>query len=220
MDEPLVQCTHLGRTYTHGDNPVYALKDVSIMVHAGDRIALIGPSGGGKSTLLQIIGGMDTPDEGEINWPALGKKSALRPGKIGYVFQTQSLLAPLTVLENVELPLLLTGDTQEHARECAMDILNQHGLNPLADKLPEELSGGQAQRVAVVRAFVGNPALILADEPTGQLDHPTAYHLFDVLFASLENTETALVVATHDTGIAKSLQGLWSINHGHLEVIS
>jgi len=219
MRETYVNCSHIGRTYYRGGMPVVALSDITVSVQAGDRIAVVGPSGGGKSTLLQLMGGLDVPSEGEIGWPALGARATLRPQKIGYVFQTQSLLAPLTVAENVELPLLLMGEPAATARSRAQHSLSQLELADLADKLPEELSGGQAQRVAVARAFVGRPKLILADEPTGQLDHPTARHLFDVLLASLADSDTALVVATHDLAIARRLPMQWRLSHGRLEVV-
>jgi ABC-type lipoprotein export system ATPase subunit len=218
MSEVLVEARRIGRTYYRGKTLIAAVANADVLVRAGDRIAVVGPSGGGKSTLLQMIGGLDSPTEGEIHWPALGERSSLRPRMIGYVFQTQSLLAPLTVLENVELPLLLVSEPPEAARELAWGVLKQLDLAQIAEKLPEELSGGQAQRVAVARAFVGRPMLILADEPTGQLDHPTANHLFDVLLKTLDTSHTALVVATHDQAIARRLSTQWRISHGHLVV--
>lgn len=217
MSDALVDCRQVGRTYYRGRAPVAALSGATISVHAKDRIALVGPSGGGKSTLLQLMGGLDTPTEGEVSWPALGDRESLRPRQIGYVFQTQSLLEPLSILENVELPLLLTGETADAARTRALEILTQLDLAFIADKLPEELSGGQSQRVAIARAFVGRPKLILADEPTGQLDHPTARHLFDVLLAMLADSDAALVVATHDLTVAHRLDKQWRLSHGHLE---
>jgi len=217
MAEAYVECRQLGRTYYRGSKPIVALAGVTAAVNAGDRIAVVGPSGGGKSTMLQLMGGLDVPSEGEVLWPALGERTSLRPRQIGYVFQTQSLLAPLSVVENVELPLLMVGEKAEVARTRALEVLAQLDLAPIADKLPEELSGGQAQRVAVARAFVGRPRLILADEPTGELDHPTAQHLFDVLLAALAGSDTALVVATHDLAIARRLPTQWRISHGRLE---
>ncbi|MHB1461298.1 MAG: ABC transporter ATP-binding protein [Armatimonadota bacterium] len=220
MSRILVDCRQIGRTYDRGSASVSALSGVTASIHAGDQIAVVGPSGGGKSTLLQLMGGLDIPSEGEISWPALGDRGSLRPRQIGYVFQTQSLMAPLNVVENVELPLLLVGESVDVARSRALEILKQLDLLSLASKLPEELSGGQAQRVAVARAFVGKPKLILADEPTGQLDHPTAQHLFDVLLTSLAGSDTALVIATHDLTIAQRLPVLWHLSHGHLETTS
>ena len=208
----------VGRTYLQGEIAVRALTSVTCKVVSGDRIAVVGPSGSGKSTLLHIMGGIDNPGKGSITWPALGKKENLRPRKIGYVFQTVSLVASLTALENVELPLLLMGTSPSEAQDAAFETLKRVGLESIAYKLPEELSGGQAQRVAVARALTSHPKMILADEPTGQLDHPTAQHLFDVLLEYLESTDMALVVATHDNLIADRMKTIWYIEYGKLEV--
>lgn len=218
MTDMLVSVFQVGRTYSRGKSSVIALASATCEVHAGDRVALVGHSGSGKSTLLHVMAGIDIPTSGQIAWPALGDRESLRPGKVGIVFQSPSLLAPLTVVENVEVPLRLGRVNAQAARKAALYALEQVQLKALADKLPEELSGGQAQRVAVARALASQPRLILADEPTGQLDHPTAHYLFDVLLASLEGTDTALVVATHDIAIAQRLRTNWHIQHGMLEV--
>ncbi len=218
MAEVLAYIQNGGRTYRRSNTPVVALVSATCAIMPGDRIALVGPSGSGKSTLLHLLGGLDTPTSGILTWPALGARETLRPGKIGFVFQTQSLLAPMTVIENVEIPLLLGQVSAEKARATALDMLERIGLESLAEKLPEELSGGQAQRVAVARALACRPKLILADEPTGQLDHPTAQHLFDVLLAALEGTDTALLVATHDMTVAERMHTVWRMQHGTLEV--
>jgi putative ABC transport system ATP-binding protein/lipoprotein-releasing system ATP-binding protein len=189
------------------------------MVVPGDRIAVVGPSGSGKSTLLHLLSELDTPTSGRISWPALGPRTTLRPKKIGFIFQAQSLLAPLTVAENVELSLLLGDIDRARARAAALDMLERMDLGELAEKLPEELSGGQMQRVAWARTLACRPKMILADEPTGQLDHPTAQHLFDTLLAILEDSDTALVVATHDKSIADRLNKKWYLQHGRLEVV-
>lgn len=218
MHEMLVHMEQGRRTYSRGKTPVVAVAFATCTVVPGDRIALVGPSGSGKSTLLHLLGGLDKLTSGSLTWPALGASETLRPSKIGLVFQMPSLLAPLTVVENVEIPLLLGQASTEKARTAALDALERIGLQSIAEKLPEELSGGQAQRVAVARALATQPKLILADEPTGQLDHPTAKHLFDVLLASLEGTETALVVATHDLAVAERMHTVWHMQHGILEV--
>jgi ABC-type lipoprotein export system ATPase subunit len=218
MSEILVETREAGRTYRVGETPLVALDSATCKIISGSHIALVGPSGSGKSTLLHLMGGLDTPTAGTISWPGLGKREALRPEKIAFVFQTQSLLDPLTVVENVEMPLLLGRRSAKDARRAALDVLDRIELADIADKLPEELSGGQTQRVAVARALAYRPRLILADEPTGQLDHPTASHLFDVLLASLEGTDTALVVATHDMGVAGRMHDHWRMQHGVLEV--
>lgn len=218
VPEVLVETREAGRTYRLGETPVVALASATCEIHSGDLVALVGPSGSGKSTLLHLIGGLDAPSSGEVSWPALGKRETLRPEKVAFVFQSPSLLAPLSVVENVEMPLLLGGADTGKAREAALDALARIELADIANKLPEELSGGQTQRVAMARALAYQPRLILADEPTGQLDHPTAQRLFDVLLASLEGTETTLVVATHDTAVAGRMRRVWRMQHGILEV--
>lgn len=217
MIDILASVSNCERIYARGNTPVVALRSVTCTIQAGDRIALMGHSGSGKSTLLHLLAGLDTPTTGTILWPALGSRETLRPGKVGVVFQSQSLLAPLTVIENVELPLLLERISPQEARKAAVRVLELIDMTALAEKLPEELSGGQAQRVAVARALAARPRLLLADEPTGQLDHPTAQHLFDVLLEVLEGTDTALVVATHDIRIAERMQTTWHMHHGLLE---
>jgi len=205
------------RVYQRGGATVVALQEATCAIAPGDRIALVGRSGSGKSTLLHLLGGLDTPTSGTIAWPALGLRETLRPTQVAFVFQMLSLLPPLTVVENVELPLLLGGIDPPAARAAAHDALERIDLVPLADRLPEELSGGQAQRVAVARALAYRPRLILADEPTGQLDRPTAQHLFDILLAALAGTDTALVVATHDRSVADRLTQRWEMRQGVLE---
>jgi putative ABC transport system ATP-binding protein/lipoprotein-releasing system ATP-binding protein len=164
------------------------------------------------------MAGLEVPTTGTLTWPALGERSGLRPAKVALVFQTPSLLAPLTVVENVELPLLLGRVAPDVARAAALDALERLELAYIAEKLPEELSGGQAQRVAMARALAYRPQMILADEPTGQLDHSTAQHEFDVLLTALAGTETALVVATHDSAVAARMAQRWAMHHGVLEV--
>jgi ABC-type lipoprotein export system ATPase subunit len=217
MSSLYVSMKNAGRTYLQGKIHVEVLTSITGAVVPGDRIALVGPSGSGKSTLLHLIGGLDAPTSGSISWPELGPKKDLRPKKIGFIFQTESLLAPLTVVENVELPLLLEDVKPLGARTAAMKALKDIDLETIAHKLPEELSGGQAQRIAVARALSSGPKLILADEPTGQLDHPTAQRLFDVLLASIENSDTALIVATHDPAMAERLRTTWHLRYGRLE---
>jgi ABC-type lipoprotein export system ATPase subunit len=217
-NDPCVRMTGVGRTYLQGRTSIDALVAATCAVAPRQRIAVVGPSGSGKSTLLHLMGGIDTPTAGVITWPALGERESLRPLKVAFVFQAMSLLAPLTALENASLPLLLSGVKGPAAREAAFEALAAIGLEGVADSLPEELSGGQAQRVAVARALASRPSLILADEPTGQLDHPTAQELFDVLLERLEETDTALVVATHDAAIARRMRTVWRVHHGRLEV--
>jgi ABC-type lipoprotein export system ATPase subunit len=215
MNDILIKADSIGRSYEQGGVPVPAVKEATFRVQAGDRIALVGRSGSGKSTILHLMAGLDMPSSGTITWPALGSAEKLLPEKISLVFQAPSLLEPMTVSENVALPLLLA--------KAAVDIdaavtaaLATFGLEELARKLPEELSGGQMQRVAMARSIVGNPSIILADEPTGQLDQPTGQTLLDALFAHLAGTTTALVIATHDLSIAARMDNIWRIERGVL----
>ena len=218
MAEIFVEAENLVRTYQRGKTNVVALADATFKVEAGSRIALVGPSGSGKSTLLHLMGALDKPTSGKITWHSLGKRETLRPAKIAFIFQMPSLLSALTAVENVELPLLLGKTPATVARLAAMEALWKIQLESVAHKLPEELSGGQVQRVAVARALAYRPKLILADEPTGQLDRSTAQLLFDVLLDTLEHTDTALVVATHDMSVAERLHNRWFMEHGILNV--
>ena len=216
MTKALVSVRQAGRVYAQGHEPITALVSATCDVVPGARIALVGPSGSGKSTLLHLMGGLETPTSGTVTWPALGSRERLRPEHVAFVFQTPSLIPSLSVVENVELPLLLAG--KGGARSAALAVLDRIELSALADKLPEKLSGGQAQRVVVARALAYTPKLILADEPTGQLDGPTAAHLFDVWLAALEGTDTALIVATHDMRVADRLGEVWQMRFGRLEI--
>lgn len=216
MADLLVEAKDVSRVFGEGDSRVVAVQHAGCRIARGDRIALIGPSGSGKSTLLHLLAGLDEPTEGTLTWPGLGDKSTLRPEKVSFVFQAESLLAPLTVLENIEVPCLLGGSDAYTAREDASLLLNDLDLEVLADKLPEEISGGQAQRAAVARSLITRPALIFADEPTGQLDHATARHLLDLLDRRIAETDTALVIATHDPFVASRMKTQWKMEHGVL----
>ncbi len=212
----VAEAIDVGRVFGANGSEVVALQHATCRIQRGDRIALVGPSGSGKSTLLHLLAALDEPTTGTVTWPALGERGTLRPSKISFVFQTESLLAPLTVLENIEVPRLLAGSNANEARNDASEILGALDLGVLADKLPDEISGGQAQRAAVARSLITRPALILADEPTGQLDHHTAAHLLDLLLRRLEGSDTALVIATHDPFVAGRMKTQWTMDHGVL----
>jgi ABC-type lipoprotein export system ATPase subunit len=216
VTDTLAEAASAGRVFGTNGTRVVALKHATCRIERGDRIALVGPSGSGKSTLLHLLAGLDEPTSGTVRWPALGERDTLRPGKVSFVFQTESLLAPLTVLENIEVPQLLAGSNPVEARDDAALILRALDLAELADKLPEEISGGQAQRAAVARSLITQPELILADEPTGQLDHQTAKHLLSLLLRRIKGTDTALVIATHDPFVASRMETQWTMDHGVL----
>ena len=215
MSDAFVEGVDVARRFQQGDVVLDALRPASFTVRAGDRIAIVGPSGSGKSTLLQLIAGLDTATSGDLRWPALGALGALRPRHIGIVFQSASLLPTLSAVENVEVPLRLLGG-QPEPRQSALKVLDSVGLAAVADKLPDELSGGQAQRVGLARAIALRPRLVLADEPTGQLDQRTAQLAMDALLHSLEGSDAALVVATHDPAVAQRLNVVWRMDHGVL----
>jgi ABC-type lipoprotein export system ATPase subunit len=207
----------MSRTFGTRRDPIHAVRAATFEIRAGDHIAVVGSSGSGKSTLLHLLAGLDEPTDGTITWPAL-EGAPLRPGPIAVIFQAPSLLAPLDVIENVALPLLLLGVDDDDARAAAMAALERLALGDFASKLPEELSGGQAQRVAIARALVAAPALILADEPTGQLDSATAGDVVDALLETARRADAALVIATHDPSVAQHLRQHWTMRDGVLSV--
>ena len=212
----VVRAADVARTFGIGLSAVVAVHGVSCVVRPGDLISLSGPSGSGKTTLLHLLAGLDHPTTGTVEWPAIGGPHRLRPGPIAIVFQAPSLLPPLDVIENVALPLLLQGIDRHTARTAAAAALRRLDLETLALKLPEELSGGQAQRVAVARVLAGRPQLILADEPTGQLDHASGAAVIDALIAAATETGAALIVNTHDATVADRLNHHWAMINGRL----
>ena len=212
----IVRAVDVARTFGSGQNAIVAVHGVSCEVRAGALIALTGPSGSGKTTLLHLLAGLDMPTAGTVAWPAIGMRDKLRPGPIAIVFQAPSLLPPLDVVENVMLPLLLQGVDRDTARTTAINALRRLDLEVIAAKLPEELSGGQAQRVAVARVLAGRPRLILADEPTGQLDHMSGAVVIDALIAAAFEVGAALIVNTHDVAVADRLDLRWSMSNGRM----
>ena len=214
--EALVLCEGAARTYGDGATATVALQPTDCRVRQGDRVARMGPSGSGKSTLLHLMAGLVDPTVGTVSWPGIGERSSLRPGPVAVIFQGPSLLAPLTVEQNVALPLILGGVADPAAHIAARVALERLDLRELADKLPEEISGGQAQRVAVARALAGEPSLILADEPTGQLDRTNGAVVVDVLLAAAAHAGAALVVSTHDPTVAERLPDIWAMHSGRL----
>lgn len=216
MTAVLVRCEGAARTYGRGPTATVALQPTDCAIEDARRVAVVGPSGSGKSTLLHLMAGLDEPTAGRVTWPALGDRGALRPGPVAVIFQGPSLLPPLTVHENVALPLVLGGARASDARARASDALDRLDLAGLGASLPEEISGGQAQRVAVARALAGSPRLILADEPTGQLDRASGAHVVDVLLEAAAHAQAALVISTHDPSVAERLDSRWQMHSGRL----
>ncbi|WP_456844667.1 ABC transporter ATP-binding protein [Cellulomonas sp. P5_C6] len=215
----VVVCTEVARTFGSGRTAVVAVHAASLTVEAGQRIALLGPSGSGKSTLLHLMAGIEQPTAGTVSWPGLAlHRDGGRPaaGLLGLVFQGPSLLPPLDVRENVALPLVLAGVDEDEAARRADEAMELVGVADLAAQLPEELSGGQSQRVAIARVVAVRPSLMLADEPTGQLDHPTAAHVLDVLDVAAAQIGAAVVLTTHDPAVAARFGTRWTMRDGRL----
>lgn len=214
--EKLVVCTEASRTFGSGRFAVVAVHGSTCEVETGARIAIAGPSGSGKSTLLHLIAGLELPTRGTVVWPSFSSVLTERAQDIGVVFQSPSLVPALDVAENTALPLVLAGISQHECDDRVAEALELVDLSNLAAKLPEELSGGQAQRVAVARVLALRPRLVLADEPTGQLDHATGQHLMNVLLAATVQIGAALVVSTHDRTVAERLDTQWAMHEGRL----
>jgi ABC-type lipoprotein export system ATPase subunit len=206
----------VGRTYGQGRQAVVAVHDFSGAIEPGRSVAVVGPSGSGKSTLLHLLAGLDAPTVGRVSWPGLGTSArALPAGTIALVFQGPSLLPALDARENVALPILLAGGRDADAGRAADAALALLGLSGVGSALPEELSGGQAQRVAVARALASGPRLLIADEPTGQLDHAAAGLVIDAILAVVD-TGAAVVVSTHDAAVAARFSSSWRMADGAL----
>src|SRR5690242_6951975 len=216
MSDVLVRAAGLKKQFGNGQGTVVAVAEATFEIREGDRIALVGPSGSGKTSLLHLIAGLDQPSAGVIEWPALGSAGDLRPGPVAIAFQGPSLLPPLSVAENVALPALLAGGANGDAMAAAEALLEELGLSDVASKLPEEISGGQAQRAGVARALVGRPRLVLADEPTGQLDRASAAALVGLMFKHVEAAGSALIIATHDGSVAERMTQRWTITERKL----
>ena len=218
MTELIVVLENVGRNYLINGELISVLMDISCEVKLGEAIAVTGPSGSGKSTLMNIIAGLDKPSVGKVTWPSFDARLNLRPRSVGVAFQDASLIPSLSVVENIELPLLLSGQTQ-NVRNMATECLELFGLPELADRLPEELSGGQMQRVAICRAVICKPKLILADEPTGQLDQMNAQKLVSTLLAYVQEIGSTLMLATHDKSVADKMSVVWHLDHGKMQNI-
>ncbi|MDX1905172.1 MAG: ABC transporter ATP-binding protein [Thermonemataceae bacterium] len=219
----IIESSHLARRYEMGGEVIHALKDISITINKGEYVAFMGPSGSGKSTLMNIIGCLDTPSEGtyilngaEVSDMTDNELAEIRNKEIGFVFQTFNLLPRSTSLDNVALPLIYAGLSKSARIEKAMEALKNVGLENRAKHRPNELSGGQRQRVAIARALVNNPSIILADEPTGNLDTKTSYEIM-ALFDALHKKGNTIIMVTHEEDIAHYAHRIIRLRDGLIE---
>ncbi len=219
----LIDIRKLNKTYIMGSEKVEALKDVSLLIEKNEYVALMGPSGSGKSTLMNLLGCLDSPTSGEywlngieVSTMNDGELAEVRNRQIGFVFQTFNLLPRLSALENVALPLVYAGVSREDRLEKASIVLNSVGLGDRITHKPNELSGGQRQRVAVARALVNEPAIILADEPTGNLDSKTSFEIMKLL-EQIHKAGNTIIVVTHENDIAMHAHRIVRMRDGLIE---
>lgn len=218
-----IRTVHLSKFYELGSNQVWALRDVSIELEAGDFVALVGTSGSGKTTLLNLLGCLDTPSKGEIfigsqnvNLLSDDELAKFRGARLGFVFQNFNLLPVLSATENVEYPLIGQKMSSAERRARALEALDSVGLSHVAHHRPNQLSGGQRQRVAIARAFVHKPELIIADEPTANLDKKTAGEILDLLGELNQLHKNTVIVATHDPLVIERTRRQVQISDGQL----
>jgi lipoprotein-releasing system ATP-binding protein len=220
----MLRATDLCKSYQNDEGQsIRVLQNCSLDVEKGQIIAIMGSSGSGKSTLLHLLGGIDTPDSGAIHWSdtnitAISSKrvDALRNQWMGFIFQFHHLLADFTILDNVTLPLLIGGLTEKEARDHSRELLTDLGLAHRLSHLPKQCSGGEQQRAAIARAFIHRPNIILADEPTGNLDETTSNEVLHVLLSRARETKTTCVMVTHDVDIANQCDKIYELQEGVL----
>ena len=220
----LLKCSHLNKIFNEGANQVQVLKDVSFTINKAEQVAIVGSSGSGKSTLLHLLGALDKPTTGHVWFEqhdifkfTANQQAQFRNESLGFVYQFHHLLPEFTALENVAMPLLIAKQSVKYAEQEAMAILTKVGLHHRAKHKPAELSGGERQRVAIARALVNKPSLVLADEPTGNLDHKTGEGIYHLLRELQSQLKTSFVVVTHDTELASKLDRSMSLIDGVLQ---
>lgn len=223
MTAPIVEVKNVTKTYKQGEVVVNALDQVSLQIATSEFVALAGPSGSGKTTLLNIIGALDMPTSGTVivegnDLTVLSghRLSELRRDRIGFIFQSFNLIPVLTAYENAEFVLLLQGVPPEARRQRVMQVLHEVGLQGMENRFPNELSGGQQQRVAIARAIVSTPAIILADEPTANLDSKTAQALLETMRQLNEQKKCTFIFSTHDPNVMRAAKRLIYLQDGHI----
>ncbi len=223
MAEPVIVATDLKKTYRMGQVIVEALRGVSVQIGKGEVVAIMGPSGSGKSTLMNILGCLDRPTSGDYTLDGVSvakmkddELASVRNHKVGFIFQSFNLLPRASALTQVELPIRYSGNNNRRAR--AMKALEDVGLSDRVHHRPSELSGGQQQRVAIARALVNNPAILMADEPTGNLDSKSGHEIMELLLTLNRERGTTLIIVTHDPNIAAQTQRVIHLQDGLLEV--
>ncbi len=219
----MVVVENLAKVYRSGDTRQVVFNQLSFRVEPGETVALLGASGSGKTTLLNLVSGIDTPDAGSVTLDGIDvhtlaepERTLLRRRRIGFVFQFFNLIQTLTVAENITLPLELLGEDKRIATQRATDLLAAVGLGGLGGRFPETLSGGEQQRAAIARALVHRPALLLADEPTGNLDEDTAARVIELLTRMARQQGTTMLLVTHSQGIARSADRVLRLSHGQV----
>ena len=221
--QPVLECRRVARRFREGRSTLEVLKGVSLEIRPAERVAIVGASGSGKTTLLQVMGGLDEPDDGEVfvhGEPMHGvgevTKGELRNRYIGFVYQFHHLLPEFTAAENVALPLMIRGESKAAALDSAARLLGRVGLGERLTHKPGELSGGERQRAAVARALITRPQLVLADEPTGNLDSGNGEHVLGLMLELNQELETSLVIVTHDNAIAARMDRILVLEDGVL----
>lgn len=222
-ENAVLECTSIVRRFREGSSMLEVLSGVDLQIHKGERVAIIGASGSGKTTLLQIMGGLDDPTSGDVRVDGHSlantnetAKGLVRNRYIGFVYQFHHLLPEFTAQENVALPLLIRRERKDSAYGAAAELLTRVGLADRLDHKPGELSGGERQRAAVARALITGPGLVLADEPTGNLDAGNGEHVLQLMLELNRELDTSLVIVTHDHSIAKRMDRVLILENGRL----
>ncbi len=220
---PVLSCRNVSKTFQEGDLSVEVLNGVSLEIGKGERVAIVGASGSGKSSLLHLLGGLDVPTEGEVqvegqDLSTMGEaaRGHLRNHKLGFIYQFHHLLMEFTALENVAMPLLIRGVSVDEASQAATELLEKVGLGARLRHKPTELSGGERQRTAIARALITKPVCVLADEPTGNLDHNTAEQVYEMMLQLNGEMNTSIVMVTHDLQMAGRMSRVLHLEDGKL----